>query len=126
MAKMGILSVPSGGCDYSPLSTLRVSRGESRQRDSALSDHDTQGRIESVQLSQGKFTVTLIEDCAALRADRGQVQGMRFGRSRQEPDEATSHTGVPRLRGKVRKHWASLCRPTPEILKTYSVFSEFE
>ena len=118
-----VLIVSSGACEYRPLSTLGVE--ENRHCKSALSENYAQGRIEFAQPSQGEFTVTPTGDCIALRADRGQVRRMRFGRSRQEPDEATSHTGVPRLRGKVGNHWASLCRPTPEILKYILFLARF-
>ena len=116
--------MPSGACEYRPLSTFRAVRGEVGQRDSALSHHDTQGRSRAGATVTWMATVTPVGDHSAPRAIRGQVRGMRLGKMLSGTRLAKSHTGVPRLRGKVGNHWASLCLPTPEILKTHSAFSE--
>lgn len=119
-----VLIVPSGACGDRPLSTL-LGRGESRQRDSALSSHDTQGRIEPVQQSQGKFTVTPAEGHRTTRANLGT--GVRH-ENRQEPSGTHSQKVIPAYRDARQtgeSQWASLCLPTPEIPKHFQHLARF-
>jgi len=125
MAQMGILSVPSGACGYRPLPTLLASRGEIRQREFALSITDKQGRVEPVQQSQGKFTVTPVEGHCATRAKSGTGA---WHENRQEPSGTHSQKAIPAYRDARQtdeSQWASLCLPTPETPKHIQLLARF-
>jgi len=67
-------------------------------------------------------TVTPTGDNSALRAYRGQVPGMRFGKMLSGTRLVESHTGVPKSEAGWRKPVGLAVPPDPRKLKTILLF----
>lgn len=121
-----VLLVPSGACENRPLSALRVGNSSEELRQTAIvhSRRPTRKRIESVQQSQGKHTVTPTGDYHAPRAIRGQVRGMRIGTMLSETRLAKKPTGVPKCEANRRKSVGLALPHGPRKLKTYLQITE--